>query len=563
MQYTNNYNLKKPDPVTDFYDRQDDNGNMDIIDGALKDHEDRVVTLEGKTDSFYADLEAYYGNVKTIDDFQDANLWTGLSVNDVSNVKIGSQSVRSENGSSMGGLRYIDRNNYPIDLSKLNDGRESGDTDYIYLVFYVSDSSKLNLLNGYYIQINFSSGETFDSNNRRVYGYSQLPVTGWNFLKIKKSQFSINGGATWGNIKSLRLSYNIASDSVSEYVSFQLLQLVKKDPLEDKPNPFQRNGVRDFIINSGEWFVGKEFGGIVIKDLASVVADDGLINDKKFNDFILYAKKIIGFPNQDAYVSWVKDVNNLLIAMTISDNLCLRRITNGVTDDTAITPMNVNVGDTVEYKMEKNGSELILTAYLNGDYSAPYQVRTTTTIEGSGSLALGQVTSYQTRVLAASITEISHAHHADIAEVAKGLTEQLNDTLIGGTQSIPNSVDTKVIWLSSANGNKYGTFDSDNPTKVFLREKGRYLLVFKVAFVANATGSRYCQFKKNDSIIEGIDSKNAVTDTSGITYFTLANTVESDGDDYFEIVVGQKSGVALDITNIPNRSVRLDIQKIG
>lgn len=46
MQYTNNYNLKKPDPVTDFYDREDDNGNMDLIDAAMKALDDGQVAAE-------------------------------------------------------------------------------------------------------------------------------------------------------------------------------------------------------------------------------------------------------------------------------------------------------------------------------------------------------------------------------------------------------------------------------------------------------------------------------------------------------------------------------------
>lgn len=41
MTNTTNYNLKKPD-TTDFYDVQDFNDNMDIIDGQMKSMEDVV-----------------------------------------------------------------------------------------------------------------------------------------------------------------------------------------------------------------------------------------------------------------------------------------------------------------------------------------------------------------------------------------------------------------------------------------------------------------------------------------------------------------------------------------
>jgi hypothetical protein len=46
MNNTTNYNLKKPES-TDFYDVEDQNDNMDIIDGALKSHDDALSTVGG------------------------------------------------------------------------------------------------------------------------------------------------------------------------------------------------------------------------------------------------------------------------------------------------------------------------------------------------------------------------------------------------------------------------------------------------------------------------------------------------------------------------------------
>ncbi|MDD3251907.1 MAG: hypothetical protein PHV18_05035 [Lachnospiraceae bacterium] len=43
---TTNYKLKKPSE-DDFYDVQDFNGNMELIDGALKGNADRVARVEG------------------------------------------------------------------------------------------------------------------------------------------------------------------------------------------------------------------------------------------------------------------------------------------------------------------------------------------------------------------------------------------------------------------------------------------------------------------------------------------------------------------------------------
>jgi hypothetical protein len=46
MNNTTNYNLKKPES-TDFYNVDDSNDNMDIIDTEMKSQSDKITTLEG------------------------------------------------------------------------------------------------------------------------------------------------------------------------------------------------------------------------------------------------------------------------------------------------------------------------------------------------------------------------------------------------------------------------------------------------------------------------------------------------------------------------------------
>lgn len=47
MQFTGNYNLKKPEPLVDFFNQENDNGNMDIIDAELKNLSDKTVGIPG------------------------------------------------------------------------------------------------------------------------------------------------------------------------------------------------------------------------------------------------------------------------------------------------------------------------------------------------------------------------------------------------------------------------------------------------------------------------------------------------------------------------------------
>jgi hypothetical protein len=50
MKHTQHYKLKKPEPTVDYFDKEHDNSNMDVIDGKLHEHEARVVKIEGKLD---------------------------------------------------------------------------------------------------------------------------------------------------------------------------------------------------------------------------------------------------------------------------------------------------------------------------------------------------------------------------------------------------------------------------------------------------------------------------------------------------------------------------------
>lgn len=120
-------------------------------------------------------------------------------------------------------------------------------------------------------------------------------MTGWNYLSVKKSWFYTVGTGSWENIQSYAVGY--VADFTDLFVSFQLIQLVKADPLEDYPNPFQRNGVRDFAINSGEWFVGEEFGKIVWKGLTSpspTIDINSLQHNTAFKDFTIYGEVSAG-----------------------------------------------------------------------------------------------------------------------------------------------------------------------------------------------------------------------------------------------------------------------------
>jgi len=534
--------------------------NKSNIVAAVNEVREQNEDLEAEIEnSFYTDLDKYYGNTKLIDDFQDISSWDKTVTSDINNVKICKQSLKLENTSAVAGLRYTDRNNSPIDLSLLNNGEISANTDYIWFVYYVSDASKLALINGYYVQINFSSAEIFDSSNRLVYTIIESPNTGWNFLKIKKSQFAIVGTATWDNIKSLRLSYNITSDATSDYVSFQLLQLIKKSPYGDYPSPFGY----DFAINLGEWFVGKEFGRIVWKEIKADAFDNAsLTGNKIFKNFIATKKSTVNTSGDTSYLTWFNDSANYVYAQlnnSPSKGLILFVVRGGAAEGSTVF-FDYNNGDIVNITLTKNGSIFTAKAEINGKIYQTSKVKDFTEYE-EGVLAVGSRNVDISDTLSASITEISHAHHADIAETAKSLTEQARCRVYSSvSQSIPSSSVVVVIFDSVRVDNR-SHFELENPNLIRIRERGVYQVSASVKFNTNATGNRYIGIRKNFASSINVNTAKAL---DGIgTSISISGEHELQAGDALQLVAYQNSGSALDIEYAGNYSPEFSITKIG
>lgn len=83
MNYTTNYNLKKPSS-SDFVKVSDLNENFDVIDGALKSADDKIntanqktvasVSVSGTTITFKNEAGAVIATIET----QDTNTWRGI-----------------------------------------------------------------------------------------------------------------------------------------------------------------------------------------------------------------------------------------------------------------------------------------------------------------------------------------------------------------------------------------------------------------------------------------------------------------------------------------------------
>ena len=67
MKYTENYNLKKPE-VKDFYNVDDMNENLDVLDGALKSNTDEIASVKSDLENLTAEDIGAVGTIKYVKD---------------------------------------------------------------------------------------------------------------------------------------------------------------------------------------------------------------------------------------------------------------------------------------------------------------------------------------------------------------------------------------------------------------------------------------------------------------------------------------------------------------
>jgi len=158
---------------------------------------------------------------KLIANFQDTETWTsgaGTQADDATNFRLGTESIRI---TSTGDIAlYSDQNSASFNLNQFESGAASDSADYIYAIFYASDSSKVAS-----VQIGFDADATYDGTNAYTYSITTI-VDGWNYVKIKKSAFTSGGSPDWASVDSMRVGWTGQATSTGSYVSFQTLYLV-------------------------------------------------------------------------------------------------------------------------------------------------------------------------------------------------------------------------------------------------------------------------------------------------------------------------------------------------
>ena len=168
--------------------------------------------LSGKMGAVYKEYTPL-DKSKEIANFQSGETWTsgaGTQTDDIVNIRLGTKSIKIADNDASAGLLYSDQNSVGLNLSQFESTAVSDTADYIYSVFYVSDATKVTD-----VQIGFSSEATFDGDPAYTYIITAV-VTGWNYVKVKKSAFTKTNMSNWDSVQSNSFAWTSTASARGE-----------------------------------------------------------------------------------------------------------------------------------------------------------------------------------------------------------------------------------------------------------------------------------------------------------------------------------------------------------
>jgi hypothetical protein len=338
---------------------------------------------ESDMKGFGFDLVAYKANIKQIATCESGEGWAnnawwgtiGAYAADAVNFKTGLASAKLTGSIDAAGISLVKT----MDLSKFDDGSDSADTDYICLVVYI-DQTNLDLLNANGIIIALPCDAQPTYTNYLAYNILKPSlVAGYNFIKLVKSSFAVSGTATFASIKGVGISL-MGAPSAEVSLSIDNIQLVKKDPLVAKPNPFQVGGNRHFAISDGEWFIGEEFSDLICRNMNPVNSKISLTGAIPFADFkstsIIVTRGTYAF-GHNVGLTATNCIRTYIGGSTIYLDIYKNNVADGSKTLTMAAP--IKSGDTVKFEIIRKGKTLILNVYVNFS-PKPYTITTTTNL---------------------------------------------------------------------------------------------------------------------------------------------------------------------------------------
>lgn len=118
---------------------------------------------------------------------------------------------------------------------------------------------------------------------------------------------------------------------------------------------------------------------------------------------------------------------------------------------------------------------------------------------------------------------------------------------LSSAQSIPNASLTTISWATE-DYDVGGLFDAGSPTRLTCSADGVVQLGLAAIWGSSGTGNRYIAIRKNGTDIIATDNRNAIASSDAIIWGPL---LEVTSGDYFEVLVYQASGGALNFNAVP------------
>jgi len=396
----------------------------------LKDRMDNiegVYALDAKiSDSLARDANDYSGNKKLGDDGETTTDWTAsgsVVSSDLVNVKVGSQSIKILEADNVGSFLGAILNDLTLDYSILDNGKSSDENDYITIPVYISNIAFFDNLS-----IVFSQDTPYSTTNIKFSTvFAASLITGWNYLKIKKSNFNTNGGGAWSGIQSMKVEWQSLPNAINQYISIANgTQLVKKHPTLDEPLYTQKNNDVEFDVDGGEPFVGLEFNQNIIR-LLEESPQKGITSVKTYKNFTVFSRVRLETNARADAVGWyVNDLNTIRVYNR--DNVLRVQYTiSGITTNNDTLSLVATKGDITDITIEKNGDFFnIVGENKNG------KVEITLELPGlnglSGSLQHNaNGAGFKSTILSTSITEISYSNKSGKSKVAETVEIKYNN----------------------------------------------------------------------------------------------------------------------------------------
>ncbi|MGE5328011.1 MAG: hypothetical protein ACM3KR_00685 [Deltaproteobacteria bacterium] len=379
-----------------------------------------------------------------------ANAGNGTYSNDATNFKTGSAgakfTVASSNTYSGQSLTK------EINLSKFSDGSASSTSDYITFDAYIDSTSLNNLASdGIYILFMCDAPPTTTNFFNKPVSKSSL-VAGWNYIKIQKSMFISSGSPDWANVKWM-ITENGTAPTGAVSVTIDNIQMVRKDPSSNIPNPFQHyessGWVRDMIAWSGEWFIGKEFGDIVCRELSGTANNSyALQHVNTYKDCEICFKGTIKTAGDANLFSWYFDPSNFIVVYSSTNYISLAVYVGGALIANPSASIAMPVGDIIQIKLTKYKSTIEALVYKNGVLSAT--LGGNANLDYNGSIYLAAVSSKITTINHFSVAATIQVSNAAVADTTKA-----NATMFNAGAFTNDTLPLQVIGIDETNGRLY------------------------------------------------------------------------------------------------------------